>query len=307
MHANQFGRICFVLVQLLFAAIFIYSLHSTASWNRNLPRSSPGHSIALQYTSPANHSFEHVRPTLVVGVFITNSTPSARINAFRRSFSIAAPFLPFTIHHVFVLGESALLAEESRSDILRLRIHENMDEGKTFQFFREAVEFFTRFNIPYHPLNGIVKMDTDTAVDWLAFAHRVFPRLRPMYYLGRRNSRELCGNLPHCPPSHCRDFTSDCWIYMSGGWYALSFDLARSAILNCTFAESHTVGYEDMLVGMWIAHCAVNPTVSVVENGDFFCHSSYILDRHVREMQFPIRHGPFSSTVSCLGKNGIVK
>ena len=300
-QTKKFWIASFVAAQIFAAAVL---------WI-GLPFSSRSHFssrlIALSRTPfyrAANTQFS--RPTLLVGVFITNATSRLRLSAFRRSFQLASSLVKFNLHHVFVLGDS-IFADESQGDVLKLPIHENVDEGKTFRYFQAAMEWFSSKNVAYHPLNGIVKMDTDTAVDWSTFSDDVLPHLEPLYYLGRRNSRSICGNHQHCPPSICRDFSDGCWVYMSGGWYALSVELAKSAILNCSYSSSHTLGYEDLTVGTWISHCSSSAKVFHVENGDFFCHSSLILDDHISEMRFPKHYWMFFERVSCLGTNGKIK
>jgi hypothetical protein len=295
-----FCMACFAAAQ-LFAAAIVWSSPLLSSRFHYLC-----HSVTPSRTSvhrAISSTSDHVQPTLLVGVFITNNTSSLRLSAFRRSFTVAKSLVPFNLQHVFVLGNTQF-PDDSYGDLLRLPIHENVDEGKTFQYFQAAIDWFTNQNVPYHPLNGIVKMDTDTAVDWLAFSKYLRSQLKPMYYLGRRNNRNKCGNLQHCPPSHCQDFSDECWVYMSGGWYALSFDLAKSTILNCSYSASHMLGYEDLTVGKWIYHCSSSVRVFHVENGVFFCHSSFILDTHIHDMQFPKQNWLFFDRVSCLGANG---
>jgi hypothetical protein len=270
----------------------------------------------FSYSSPVPSQFSmrhfdsyntnHIRPTILVGVFITNRTASSRLMAFRKSFENSRPLMHCNAHLVFVLGNSRYL-DEDHADILRLQIHENMDEGKTFQYFSSAIDWFLSHNVSYHPLNGIVKMDTDTAVDWPAFSKFVTTRLKPMYYAGRLNNRLICGNLDHCPPYGCQDFSDGCWVYMSGGWYALSLDLAIATVLNCAYSASHTVGYEDLTVGNWIAHCATDVSVVHVENGDFFCHSSQVLDDNILQMRFPGHYLSFFNEVRCSNVDGKVK
>jgi hypothetical protein len=258
------------------------------------------------FSETTSSNSRHAQPTLLVGTFITNATSRLRLSAFRRSFLVARPFVSFNLQHVLVVGNSQF-EDDGHGDFLRLPIHENIDEGKTFQYFQAAIEWFSSHKVPYHPLNGIVKMDTDTAVDWPAFSSHILPRLEPMYYLGRRNSRSVCGNHEYCPPSDCHDFSDGCWVYMSGGWYALSLDLAKAIILNCPYSASHTLGHEDLTVGTWISHCSHSVRVFHVDNGDFFCHSSFILDQHIRDMRFPKQRWNLTDRVSCLNSNGDVK
>jgi hypothetical protein len=305
-QGKKCGIACFLAAQIFTAAvlwILLPVISNVSTRLHSLSRSNKTHRNSL--TGTFSSFFRHNQPTVLVGVFITNTTSSSRLSAFRRSFQVARSFVSFNLHYVFVVGNSQF-EDQGHGEALRLPIHENIDEGKTFQYFQAAIDWFSSHNVPYHPLNGIVKMDTDTAVDWPAFSSRILPRLEPMYYLGRSNSRSVCGNLHHCPPSDCHDFSDGCWVYMSGGWYALSLDLAKAIILNCSYSASHTLGYEDLTVGTWISHCSYSVRVFHVDNGDFFCHSSFILDQHIRDMQFPQRWF-FFGKVSCLGSNGDVK
>ena len=142
---------------------------------------------------------------------------------------------------------------------------------------------------------------------WPAFSDQELGQLEPMYYLGRRNSRSMCGNLDYCPPSDCHDFSHNCWVYMSGGWYALSLKFAKWSILNRSYAASHSVGYEDLTVGTWISHYSPEASVVHAVNGQFFCHSSCISGQHIRDMQFPRNSWLWFSKVSCLGHSDEVK
>lgn len=234
-------------------------------------------------------SRSEIIPTIVVGIMITQDTPVSTLNAFDEYFHMTLPLLNhLRIIPCFVVGNGARPKIFSAVTLMTLSIEENMNEGKTFAWIKQAVDLLDMF--PDHPLSGIVKMDTDCCVDWLYFSTHIFPSLQNNYYIGTRNLRRNCVSWfqgwSHCPPSHCDNFTGDCWTYMSGGWYALSLDLARSVVL-CPFAQSNTKGYEDVQTGLWIKSC-VNHTTQLVHvhhvyNGLFFCHTKYITDVHIRK------------------------
>ena len=186
-------------------------------------------------------------PTILVGVMITDQTPQSRLEAFRTSFLQATHGV--TIKYFFVKGKGS--SHSDTHDVMRLNIHKNMDEGKTFYWFRTA-EQLLKINAKYHPLNGIVKMDTDTAVNWTKFSVDVFSQVESPYYIGRTNLHAKCGGAPYCPPTGCSDFTDECWIYMSGGWYALSLETVETLTTKCSYSMQNINGYEDLVVGQWI-------------------------------------------------------
>ena len=138
-----------------------------------------------------------------------------------------------------------------------------------------------------YELSGIVKMDTDCAVNWTKLDMDIFSmNVSKKYFIGRPNTNSKCGGGNHCPPQGCIDFSKDCWIYMSGGWYGLNLHLVET-IMNCTYARYHTVGIEDLMVGQWILHCS-NQEVFVwgFENGILFCHSGSVSDLQVSNIHF---------------------
>ena len=208
-------------------------------------------------------------PTILVGVMITDQTPQSRLEAFRTSFLQATHKVK--IKYFFVKGKGP--SHLDTPDVMRLDIHENIDEGKTFHWFRTASQWL-QTNAKYHPLNGIVKMDTDTAVNWTKFSVDVFSQVERPYYIGRTNGNAICGGASYCPPTGCSDFTNECWIYMSGGWYALSLETVATLTTNCSYSMQNINGYEDLVVGQWIKNCIDMINIKSTDNGMFFCHSS---------------------------------
>jgi hypothetical protein len=227
---------------------------------------------------------EKLLPSIVVGIMVTEHTPMSTLKAFQSAFQNTKYLLEKNILNLtffFVQGKSKNVIKHS--NVVVLDIHENLNEGKIFHWFRFAALYLQK-HAPYHPLNGIVKMDTDVAVDWNKFAFSILPTLTPDYYVGRMNNHYGCGTFSHCPPVDCVDFVDHCWIYMSGGWYALSLDMALQIVLKCPYAEKNQHGYEDVQTGTWVKNCISNPVVFHVENGVFFCHSSSITEHNILNM-----------------------
>jgi len=196
----------------------------------------------------------------------------------------------------FVIGENSTeLWDEHQKygDILVLNIQENMDEGKTFDWFHAA----TRQNDLSPPPDLIAKMDTDVLLFVPEFAKDVasLPK-HDLVYWGRKNDWETCWGWkwPWCPPKTCTDFAGvhcedspkgrlceECWIYMSGGMYMLSFRMAR-LLDDCEACKAWRKYTEDMAMGH-----SLNATLrehNLVEhaklfhreNGDLFLHNDQL-------------------------------
>lgn len=212
-----------------------------------------------------------VFPTILIGIMITKDTPVERLNAFRNTFFNISTNVNLIFK--FVQGKSE--KQNIETDVIVLNISENMNDGKTYHWFEYGVKFLSEF-ASYHKLNGIVKMDIDCAVDWNRFLNVFFPFLHENYYIGRVNDLTICGGASHCPPQDCNGFYDNCWIYMSGGWYSLNYNVAHSLIFNCKFPKQNIYGPEDLMVGKWIQNCFKNVSIFNVKNGDFFCHDNSI-------------------------------
>lgn len=225
------------------------------------------------FTSQSTLNFNKTNilfPTILIGIMITENTSVKRLNAFRDTFFNVSTNVNLIFK--FVQGKSE--KKHRGTDVVVLNISENINDGKTYHWFEYGIRFLSEFALN-HKLNGIVKMDIDCAVDWNKFLNVFFPLLNENYYIGRVNDIKFCGE-SHCPPQGCNRFNDNCWIYMSGGWYGLSFNVARSLILNCEFTKQNIVGYEDLMVGKWLQKCFQNVNILNVNNGDFFCHDNTV-------------------------------
>merc|ERR1719273_1397615 len=88
------------------------------------------------------------------------------------------------------------------------------------------------------------------------------------------NTHDLCGDAWWCPPRNCTSFERNdgCWIYMSGGIYALSLKLLRKIMS----VPQEPIGYEDLTVAGWIRNTSLANVVDVLHhpNGELWCHGS---------------------------------
>jgi len=237
--------------------------------------------IAFTIKSPPPTTPPPPVPTLVVGLMITQDTPLERLESFAESWKQPCP--GYILRGFFVLGAGSRVHSQFSTQSIVLDIPENINGGKTFHWIEKAI---TLFVFDDHPLNGIVKMDVDTSVNWVKFGTDVLPSLSPYYYAGRINTFEFCGGGSHCPPAGCLDFKSEeCWIYMSGGWYALSLNLAKILIHECEYPRQHQDQWEDWQTGNWIRECfKAKVHVSGFANGDFFCHDGHTSNQDIRAM-----------------------
>jgi hypothetical protein len=233
--------------------------------------------------------------SVVAGLMVTRHVPTEVINAVHavvQDFNAAQHEVQ--VHLRMFVGqeghpmlEQQLALEASLKDsrdvptsfpvFVKGRFPENMDEGKTYEWFRFATK-------AYPSSDWILKFDTDIAVNWTAASPLLRNTSSKMRYMGFANGQEYCGKYDHCPPPGCVDMSGSCWNYMSGGFYGLSTPLAR-IISNCRYYRLHKAGYEDLLVGKAIKQCAAG-TYDVqfisVPHMSAWCHSKSVNVTHIR-------------------------
>lgn len=166
-----------------------------------------------------------------------------------------------TVYTAFVLG-SRLPAESMVEEVV-LNIQENMNFGKTYQFFHYAASHY-----PW--ATHIGKMDLDT----FPFLHRLTWSLyRHMdsgceHFVGAAMDFTRCGkNRAWCPPKECGspvggnflefNTTIDqtkCWSYMQGGLYLMSMPLATNVSAAHSAWKWHQVGFEDLVTGKMVTY-----------------------------------------------------
>jgi len=143
----------------------------------------------------------------------------------------------------FVIGlvpnSSRVLIERenaTRGDLIELDVEENMNSGKTFDWFRFAAHRFPTARF-------ISKGDMDTFVysEDLLRSVRHLPRPARSIYGGNVVDWKSCGGYDHCPYG---------WVYMAGGFYFISQDLVQwFGAVNNTFVNDNSMGHEDLQVG----------------------------------------------------------
>jgi galactoside 2-L-fucosyltransferase 1/2 len=215
-------------------------------------------------------------PTIIVGVFADArqfSQDRGIRDSFRSSISVSASqFQTFNLKHFFYVGRDVDVQAENTEfrDIIQGVFPENINDGKTFEWFKAAAH-----------MDGdwVIKMDQDTVVKWSRLA-LVASKTGPLYFGTRvlRWNEDLSVSPVngHAPSNQCHDFSKGCWFYMSGGFYGVSMDVAR-AISSCGFARENKRGYEDALMGFWMGACI--PEVRVWELPFGQIHYHYITDK----------------------------
>jgi Galactosyltransferase len=224
----------------------------------------------IQHKNPeVRWGTEASRPVLLIGVFITGTTPIGVRDAFRNSTASTLPHIKL----VFFVGREGDFKEEQaiHGDIVQGTFAENINQGKTYEWMLWAST---------QDADYVIKMDTDVSVAWRPFMEWV-QSMNVSTYFGRINDR-LCGGWEYCPPTHCRDFSGGCWIYMSGGLYGFSMDVVKS-ITQCEFANAHPSGqYEDIQSAHWVKQC-VSGRIHVyhMDNGLLWCHQTNLDMGHI--------------------------
>ena len=161
-----------------------------------------------------------VHPTLVIGTFSTAPQVEQRA-AIRESWASSSLICSVKRHlrkpgchvwHYFVVGFTDTMPHAEfalHEDFIFLSEPENMNEGKTFDFFLSVFSL--------HPdADFYAKTDMDTFVDVLLLDRLLLTFPSPYIYFGFENSYFICGGAEHCPKD---------WQYMSGQFYALGHAL----------------------------------------------------------------------------------
>lgn len=206
---------------------------------------------------------------LLVGVMITSGTTLEERNEIRATTMNLECSCEVDI--VFFVGKDGNFSLEMQQygDIVQMSFAENVNDGKTFEWFKYALEKSKETEY-----DAIFKMDTDTIVRWCPLSSLVKENLGSPFYLGRRNTFDICGGFLHCPPKNCIRFTRACWVYMSGGFYGVSVDVLEK-IFKSNYTYRHSTGIEDLTFGKWIWKAAEDTKIVSVENGKLWCHSAF--------------------------------
>eukprot|EP01084_Bolivina_argentea_P009566 17851_1 len=248
--------------------------------------------LSHHYSSTIKQSSNQTIKQLSIhyGIFCTKHDTEQRHkirNILSKQLStIALDWIDFNL--TFVIGEknaTGSLLNESKfyQDIAFLDIKENMNEGKTYEWFKSAHVNMNKNKNNYQQIM-VFKADTDTFLCLNQFVKdllNITSNMKSKYmYYGRINTYAKCGGFWHpriCPPKSCTNFSTErCWIYMSGGIYGLSLPLINAIFSDHEDLKIQKNGMEDLLVGHWIKQTNVSKQVQIIhrDNGILWCHQN---------------------------------
>mmetsp|Transcript_46772 Transcript_46772/g.102142 ORF Transcript_46772/g.102142 Transcript_46772/m.102142 type:complete len:318 (+) Transcript_46772:60-1013(+) len=165
-----------------------------------------------------------------------------------------------SVYTAFIIGGKGHDAQDFETDVLLLNISENMNKGKTWEYFHHAVR-------AYPWATHIGKIDDDC-----------YPFIRPLvtsfrdqrnHHLAYMGAPWSCKGGGGCPPYGCgypvdNDFTKysphwwaywlwgrsdECWSFMQGGFYAMSSELVAKISGEGEYWDLNKVGPEDLVTG----------------------------------------------------------
>lgn len=180
------------------------------------------------------------RCSFLLGVFSTAGERQGR-DTLRKLWkdSSRGGFGGCQVHPVFVLGKSAIdITSELSSfeDIIVLEETENMNDGKTFAWFK-----YSHHHLQNYTWVGKADMDTFLNLRALSIALATVPQ-QESYGGVLVNDFIRCGQYSFCPHG---------LPYFSGSFYFLSRDVI-SLIMERGFAEVRKKGPEDLQTGLWV-------------------------------------------------------
>ena len=209
---------------------------------------------------------------ILVGAMITSHTTREHRDAMRSTLQNLG--CGCDARMLFFVGRDGDFNDEmaAHNDIMQLDFAEHMNEGKTYRWFATAaiVQASRAFEF-----DAVFKMDADTSVDWCGLCAAVAEARKEArhFYMGRPNSGGLCGALSLCPPVDCVDYSQNCWVYMSGGFYGMSAASLQTLMAH-SFPKAHALGHEDMQVGQWFRRVLPDVRLVNIDNGVLWCHDS---------------------------------
>jgi hypothetical protein len=193
---------------------------------------------------------------IFIGVFTTKESIERR-DLIRKTY---LQHVPDNIMYKFIIGKetSKELQKEMDEyhDILPLNIKENMNEGKTLEFFKTISETFEN-----QELDFILKADDDAYLQLERIANDLAHTSRRMSYWGF-----LVGE-----------------TFMGGECYGLSYDLARW-VATAPIPRMYKSGHEDSQVQKWFKWARINKNVKYqVRNCHIHDHidSGTVYSKHI--------------------------
>jgi hypothetical protein len=208
---------------------------------------------------PADYS---CKLTAIIGIFTTSSPKNEENEAlFKLWLPVVGPSnqLKCGLNFVFVYGTPAIPAPGR----MILDIKENMNEGKSLQFFKEATLAFPEADYVY-------KMDTDIGLclpDLLSLLHKASEANAD--YVGWRQNFVSCGMQPRCPPYG----EAEDWFFNSGSFYGMKRTVASLVAASQVNARKN-VGDEDLMMGRMVHR--VLPIVAGFDLACLFDREDYV-------------------------------
>lgn len=253
----------------------IFSAAASAAWESNI------HGFFVQLSHLQKMAFVRI----LAGAMITSRVTREHRDNMRRTTQYLD--CGCDARMLFFAGKEGDFSDEiaAHNDIVQLDFAEQMNQGKTYRWFAMANMLRASGTFEF---DAVFKMDTDTSVDWCGLCEAVAEVTKNSrhYYMGRRNSGGICGDMALCPPVDCVDYSENCWVYMSGGFYGMSA-ASLYKIMSHPFPKAHAIGHEDLQVGRWFQRVVPDVSIVNIDNGVLWCHDSafhksYPSGRHFR-------------------------
>lgn len=195
---------------------------------------SPNMGVPVNWECNYPKKVNKYKPKIFVGVFTVEEN-------YNRREIIRNTYLkdkPDNIIFKFVIGKMKyknILEEiDEYHDILSLDIDENMNYGKTYEYFYAIAEIFENY-----PLDFVIKADDDSYLNLNLIYKDLSITPANMTYWGF-----LVGN-----------------TFMGGECYGLSFDLVKW-IKNSSIARKYKKGHEDSQIQKWFKWSNINNNVT---------------------------------------------
>ena len=137
----------------------------------------------------------HIKPTVLIGIMMTDREPLKKMEAYRRSLKNftenGSPQCNIILFFFFGRAASRPVGVAHGPDIIRGKFPENMNTGKTREWFRWAVTWYEQNRRLENLRSVVIKMDSDTAVKWAGLDSLV-PQFTSSAYFGKLQGRGQC-------------------------------------------------------------------------------------------------------------------
>lgn len=227
MFSSNIHRVLFVFIVI---SILLYSAN-TGLYLYNINRPNLGRPVSWECSSLAPHPYN--RTKVFVGIFTTKDSTDRRA-LIRETY---LQHRPEDIMYKFIVGKelsSELITEMNEyNDIIPLNMEENMNDGKTYEYFKLMSDIFDKNQVDF-----ILKADDD------AYLH-----LERILYDLERTSRNM---------SYWGFLVGE--TFMGGECYGLSYDLMQW-VASAPVPKAYQIGHEDSQVQKWFQWSNINKKI----------------------------------------------